>query len=128
MNALGLDIGLKRIGVALCIDEKVALPLNAVLRKNRNQAAAQIKMLLNEHSISTLIIGVPKGASSENEMRKRVEHFVNLLEFNGKIHFVDESFTSKEALNFGVAKLRKKDGKLDSLAALVMIREYFGLF
>lgn len=33
MRALALDVGLKRIGVALCIDKKIALPLDAVLRK-----------------------------------------------------------------------------------------------
>ena len=127
MNALALDIGLKRIGIALCVDEKVALPLNAVFRKNREQAASEIKALIKEHSIALLIVGVPKGATSEEEMSKRVRHFVSLLEFTGEVCFVDESFTSKEALKFGVANSRKKDGKLDSLAALVMMREYFHL-
>lgn len=46
MRALALDVGLKRIGVALCIDKKIALPLDAVLRKNRNQAANEIKIYL----------------------------------------------------------------------------------
>lgn len=127
MNALALDIGLKRVGVALCIDEKIALPLKAVLRQNRKQAAEDIKALIAEHHISLLIVGIPKGSSSEEEMSKRVLHFVTLLEFKGEVKFVDESFTSKEALKFGVANSRKKDGKLDSLAALLMIREYFAL-
>lgn len=127
MNALALDIGLKRIGLALCIDEKIALPLKAVLRQNRKQAAEDIKALIEEHHISLLIVGIPKGSASEEEMSKRVLHFVTLLEFKGEVKFVDESFTSKEALKFGVANSRKKDGKLDSLAALLMIREYFAL-
>lgn len=127
MNALALDIGLKRVGVALCIDEKIALPLKAVLRQNRKQAAEDIKALITEHHISLLIVGIPKSSSSEEEMSKRVLHFVTLLEFKGEVKFVDESFTSKEALKFGVANSRKKDGKLDSLAALLMIREYFAL-
>lgn len=127
MNALALDIGLKRIGLALCIDEKIALPLKAVLRQNRKQAAEDIKTLIVEHHISLLIVGIPKGSASEEEMSKRVLHFVTLLEFKGEVKFVDESFTSKEALKFGVANSRKKDGKLDSLAALLMIREYFAL-
>lgn len=127
MNALALDIGLKRVGIALCVDSKVVIPLNAVFRKNREQAASEIKALIKEHSIALLIVGVPKGATSEEEMSKRVRHFVSLLEFTGEVRFVDESFTSKEALKFGVANSRKKDGKLDSLAALVMMREYFHL-
>lgn len=127
MNALALDIGLKRIGIALCVDEKVALPLNAVLRKNRNQAASEIKALLSTHKVSTLIVGVPKGGASESEMTRRIEHFVNLLKFKGETHFVDESFTSKETAGLGAKNSRKKDGKMDSLAALVMLKEYFKL-
>lgn len=127
MNALALDIGLKRIGVALCIDKKIALPLNAIIRKNREQAALEIKALIKEHNAALLIVGIPKGASSEEEMSKRVRHFIALLDFAGEVRFVDESFTSKDAQRLGVANSRKKDGKLDSLAALVMIKEYFHL-
>ena len=130
MNALALDIGLKRIGIALCVDGKIAMPLKAVLRKNRNQAAAEIKALISEHKAATLVVGVPRGGSSEDEMQKRAQHFVNLLEFQGEIHFVDEGFTSKEAALLGAnshKNSRKKDGKLDSLAALIMIKEFFKL-
>ncbi|MBZ7933809.1 MULTISPECIES: Holliday junction resolvase RuvX [Campylobacter] len=126
MRALALDIGLKRIGVALCID-KIALPLNAVLRKNRNQAAIEIKKILQEYRISLLIVGIPKGGSSEDEMKKRIQHFVSLLEFEKEVVYVDESGTSKEALKFQRANTRKKDGKLDSLAAFIMIKDYFAL-
>ncbi|TKX32169.1 Holliday junction resolvase RuvX [Campylobacter estrildidarum] len=126
MRALALDVGLKRIGVALCID-KIALPLDAVLRKNRNQAAAEIKKILQEYNISLLIVGIPKGGSSEEEMQRRIEHFVSLLEFKKEVIYVDESGTSKEALKFQRVNTRKKDGKLDSLAAFIMIRDYFAL-
>lgn len=128
MNALCLDLGLKRIGVALCVDAKIALPLRAVLRKNARQAVAEIRAILEEHKITSLIIGVPRGGKSEEEMKKRADHFVALLGFEGKIHFVDESFTSKEAVLLRNKNTRKKDGTLDSLAALLMIREFFGLF
>ncbi|MBK1973202.1 Holliday junction resolvase RuvX [Campylobacter sp. TTU-622] len=127
MNALALDIGLKRIGVALCVDEKIAIPLDGILRKNRNQAANEIKKLFLTYNISLLIVGIPKGSKSEEEMTKRIKHFVSLLEFDKKIVFVDESFSSKEALRLGVINTRKKDAKLDSLAALIMIKDYFAL-
>lgn len=127
MNALALDVGLKRIGVALCVDEKIAIPLDGILRKNRNQAVNEVKKLFLTYNVSLLIVGIPKGGESEEEMTKRIKHFVSLLEFDKKIVFVDESFSSKEALNLGVANSRKKDAKLDSLAALIMIKDYFAL-
>ncbi|MBK1964316.1 Holliday junction resolvase RuvX [Campylobacter novaezeelandiae] len=127
MNVLALDVGLKRIGVALCVDEKIAIPLDGILRKNRNQAANEVKKLFLTYNVSLLIVGIPKGGKSEEEMTKRIKHFVSLLEFDKKIVFVDESFSSKEALNLGVTNSRKKDAKLDSLAALIMIKDYFAL-
>ncbi|EOB5055481.1 Holliday junction resolvase RuvX [Campylobacter felis] len=125
MRALALDLGLKRIGLALYV-ENIAVPLNAILRKNRNQAANEVRKLIEEHQISKLIVGLPKGGASEMEMTKRVQHFISLLEFDGEVIFVDEAYTSKEAQGLGVANSRKKDGKLDSLAALIMLRGYFG--
>ncbi|EAH4720125.1 Holliday junction resolvase RuvX [Campylobacter upsaliensis] len=125
MRALALDLGLKRIGLALYV-ENIAMPLNAILRKNRNQAANEVRKLIEEHQISKLIVGLPKGGASEVEMTKRVQHFISLLEFDGEVIFVDEAYTSKEAQGLGVANSRKKDGKLDSLAALIMLRGYFG--
>lgn len=127
MKALALDLGLKRIGLALCVDKKIALPLEGIMRKNRNQAAKEIKEIISQHQISLLIVGIPKGGSSEDVMRKRTEHFVSLLEFEGEIVFVDESYTSREALKFGVIRSKKKDAKLDSIAALIMIKDYFAL-
>lgn len=125
MRALALDLGLKRIGLALYV-ENIAVPLNAILRKNRNQAANEVRKLIEEHQISKLIVGLPKGGASEVEMTKRVQHFISLLEFDGEVIFVDEAYTSKKAQGLGVANSRKKDGKLDSLAALIMLRGYFG--
>ncbi|EAJ2281912.1 Holliday junction resolvase RuvX [Campylobacter upsaliensis] len=125
MRALALDLGLKRIGLALYV-ENIAMPLNAILRKNRNQAANEVRKLIEEHQIFKLIVGLPKGGASEVEMTKRVQHFISLLEFDGEVIFVDEAYTSKEAQGLGVANSRKKDGKLDSLAALIMLRGYFG--
>ncbi|MCH5335788.1 MAG: Holliday junction resolvase RuvX [Campylobacter sp.] len=127
MKALALDLGLKRIGLALCVDKKIALPLEGIIRKNRNQAAKEIKEIISQHQISLLIVGIPKGGSSEDVMLKRTQHFVSLLEFEGEIVFVDESYTSREALKFGVIRSKKKDAKLDSLAALIMIKDYFAL-
>ena len=112
---VAIDIGLKRIGIAFGYDNGVIIPQNAVLRKNRNQAANEIKEILIQNNAKILVVGLPLGGSTEDEMRRRITHFVGLINFNGEIVYVDESFTSKEASQFCVANSRKKDGKLDSL-------------
>ncbi len=125
MRLASIDVGLKRVGVAICLQSDIVTPLEAVIRKNRNQAARDISKVLEEWKIEKLIVGVPKGGSSEDEMTRRIEHFVSLLDFKGEIEYQDEYGSSQEAkeLMRGVTKNRR-DGKLDSLAAKIILERY----
>lgn len=123
---IALDIGLKRIGVAYSPDAKTAVPLKAVLRKNRNQAAGEIKALLQEWQAKKVIVGIPLGGSSEAEMKRRIAHFMQLVDFDGEVCYVDESGTSKEAEELIKGEMRHiKDGRIDSIAAMLILQRYF---
>ncbi len=125
MRFLAIDLGLKRIGVAYSPDEKMVTPLKAIERKNRNQASKEVRELLSEWSAEALVVGIPMGGSSEDEMRRRVAHFLNLVDFKGKIFYQDESDTSieAEALIKGEIKYRR-DGRVDSIAAMIILKRY----
>ena len=122
-----LDVGLKRIGVAFCFDNKIALPQKAIIRKGRNQAARDISNLLKEWDINKLVVGLPKGGSSEEEMERRIKHFVSLLDIPNikEVVYVDESFSSEEAKEQlqGVIK-QKRDGRIDSIAAKIILERF----
>jgi RNAse H domain protein, YqgF family len=122
---VAIDVGLKRIGVAFGYENGVIIPQNAILRRNRNQAAHQIAQILEQNRAQKLIVGVPLGGSSEDEMRRRIAHFVGLIGFDREIIYIDESFSSFEATSLGVVDLKKKDGKLDSLAAMKILERFF---
>lgn len=121
---IAIDVGLKRIGVAISPDSKIALPSTPILRKNRNQAANEISQILKTKNAKILVVGIPKGGSSEEEMSRRIRHFVSLLEFDGEICYIDESFSSFEADELREFSTRKKDGKLDSLSAMIILQRY----
>ena len=121
---IAIDVGLKRIGIAISPDSKIALPSTPILRKNRNQAASEISQILKTQNAKILVVGIPKGGSSEEEMSRRIRHFVSLLEFKGEIKFIDESFSSFEADELREFSSRKKDGKLDSLSAMIILQRY----
>ena len=118
---IGIDVGLKRIGVAFS-NGSVVVPLPAIIRKNRNQAANEVMQKLKEYNADILVVGLPM---TNEEMQRRIKHFVNLLDFNGKIVFIDESYTSAEVEEEikGVIK-HKKDGRIDSLVAKKLIENY----
>jgi putative Holliday junction resolvase len=125
MKLASIDVGLKRIGVAICLDGKIVIPQNAILRKNRNQAARDVKTFLEEWEIEKLIVGLPKNAESSEEMERRIKHFVSLLDLQIEVVYQDEQSSSIEAkeLTMGVFK-HKKDGKIDSIAAKIILERW----
>ncbi len=125
MKIASIDVGLKRIGVALCLDKSVVFPQDAILRKNRNQAAREIKNFLEEWEIDQLIVGLPKGGSSEAEMERRIKHFVSLLDLSISVNYQDEQGSSMEAKEMTQGIFRhKKDGKIDSMAAKIILERW----
>ena len=118
---IGIDVGLKRIGIAFS-NGSVTVPLPAVIRKNRNQAANEIMQKINEYKADTLVVGLPM---TNEEMQRRIKHFVSLLNFPGKTVFVDESYTSAEVEEEIKGKIKyKRDGRIDSLVAKKLIENY----
>ncbi len=119
---IAIDVGLKRIGVAYTPNKSVVIPLNAIIRKNRNQAARDVSNLLKEYKTDILVVGIP---FTNEDMQKRIKHFVNLLEFEGKIEFIDESFTSMAVEEEMKGQIKyKRDGRVDSLAAKKILESF----
>ncbi len=125
MKIMAIDLGLKRIGLAYSANGIIVTPLCAIKRRNRNQAALEVKAALNEWGAQAVVIGIPMGGSSEEEMRRRVAHFMNLVAFEGPVYYQDERDSSLEAraLMFGVMK-QKRNGRLDSLAAKIILERW----
>ena len=123
---VAFDVGLKRIGVATSPNGKFALPSEPILRKNRNQAAREASEFLRQNNAEILVVGLPKGGSSEEEMERRIKHFISLVEFNGEICYQDESISSFEAMDLA-QKSTKKGGvnaKFDSIAAMIILERF----
>jgi len=123
-----IDVGLKRIGVAICFDNATVMPQQAIMRKNRKQAAHDTKAFLNEWQIEKLVVGLPKDGSSAEEMERRIKHFVGLLELDIEITYQDEQGSSFEASELTKGEIKhKRDGRLDSIAAKIILERYLSL-
>lgn len=122
MSIASIDIGLKRIGVAICVSSNIVTPKDAILRKNRNQAARDVNIFLKEWDIKKLIVGFP---SSSDDMQKRIKHFVNLLELEIPYEFQEENMSSIEAEEMMKGQIKyKRDGRVDSLAAKIILERF----
>lgn len=125
---LACDVGLKRIGIAMLLNG-VILPLEAILRQNRNQASRDLSDLLREKNIQVLVVGKPN--ESYADTNARIEYFIKLLDFKGEIVFINEDRSSIEAyenlehLGKKNKRLAIKDGRLDSLSACRILERYY---
>ncbi|MCD6172780.1 MAG: Holliday junction resolvase RuvX [Sulfurimonas sp.] len=125
MKYLAIDLGLKRIGLAYSAHKDLVTPLPAIIRKNRNQASDEVKKAIKEWEIDTVIIGIPLGGSSEDEMRRRISHFMNLVDFDGELFYQDEAGSSLEAENLMKGKIKYiRDGRVDSISAMIILQRY----
>jgi putative Holliday junction resolvase len=58
-------------------------------------------------------------------MKRRIEHFVSLLDFEKEIFYQDEAGSSQEAKEMMIGITRqKRDGKIDSMAAKIILERY----
>ncbi|MBU1657903.1 Holliday junction resolvase RuvX [bacterium] len=125
MKYIAIDLGLKRIGLAYSAHKDFATPLKAVQRKNRDQASAEVKQVLKEWEADAVVVGIPLGGSSEDEMKRRIAHFMNLVDFKGEIFYQDESHSSLEAENIMKGEIKYiRDGRIDSLSAMIILQRF----
>ena len=122
MKLASIDVGLKRIGIAICLTSDIVTPQAAILRKNRNQAARDVNIFLKEWEIEKLIVGFP---SASIDMQNRINHFVSLLELEIPYEFCEENMSSIEAEDLIKGEIKyKRDGRVDSLAAKIILERY----
>ncbi len=122
MKLACIDIGLKRIGVAISLAENIVTPQNAILRKNRNQAANDVNTFLKEWEIEKLIVGYP---SASDDMQKRITHFIKLLNLEIPYELQEENMSSIEAEELMKGDIKyKRDGRVDSIAAKIILERY----
>lgn len=119
---IAVDFGLKKIGIAQYING-IILPLAPIIRKNRNDAAKKLDDLLIAKNTKILIIGI-----ANEEMQRRIKHFITLLKFAGEIKFVDETLSSKEAEEIlqdrNNSHILRKNGTIDSISAMIIMQRY----
>lgn len=117
-----IDVGLKRIGCAVSLMSNIVNPKEAIIRKNRNQASLDVDKFLEYWEIDTLIVGYPKAS---DEMMRRIDHFIKLLNFKGKIILENENMSSVEAKELIKGEIKhKRDGRIDSIAAKIILERY----
>jgi putative holliday junction resolvase len=131
VNSLGLDVGTKRIGVALCEGTAWASrPLTVLQRHGGVKDLEAVARLVLAHGVSEIVVGLPINMDgSEGRSCLLVRRFAAALEKHLEIpiRLWDERLTTWEAE--GILKERevrpsKRRGVVDKVAAALILKSY----
>jgi putative Holliday junction resolvase len=131
LRALGLDIGEKRIGVAVSDpDGLIAIPLTIVERKSDDSALSEITALIQEHDIERLVVGLPRSLDgSLGKQAQAVQSFAQALRALTSLPVVDWDerlstlYAQRMMVEAGVKRDKRKK-RLDSVAAAIVLQGY----
>ena len=126
---IGLDLGSKRIGVAIC-DEKqlIATPFKTINRSTAKELIDELKIIIEENDIKGVIIGNPlnmdgslgSSAQSVKDTSNNIKKSINL-----PICLWDERLSTVGAFNLSSQldiNVSKREKKIDENAAAFILQ------
>lgn len=124
---LALDVGDVRIGVAVSESGVIAATLPAITRESRRATLDAIEDLARQYAVGTVLIGLPlledgtEGSQAEKSraLGRSLARRAPAL----RIEYWDERYSSAEARAI-LGKLPADPGRIDSVAAAVILQEY----
>ncbi len=128
---LALDLGAKRVGVAICDELRVTVrPLAAIERRSWKDLLRRVSELIESYEARALIVGLPSrldGAEgpAAKEARSIAEKFQRSLSV--PVYLQNESLTTFEAASHLKAAGKRKgyiDQQIDSEAAAIILRDF----
>ena len=136
MNLLALDVGDRRVGVAVSDDMGIiATPLEVVHRKSKAQDFCRIVALIRDQGAAGLVVGHPlNDDGSAGPQAQRTERYVAALAgalraegLDLPITFWDERFSTQraeEVMGPSRRRARPHSGRLDAVAAAIILQDY----
>ena len=131
MRIMALDVGSKRIGVALSDPLKItAQGLQTFQRTALEEDIKGLWKLIDEHEVSQLVVGLPKNMDGSIGFKaEEVQQFIADLTAERKIDviWIDERLTTVSAervpLEADVSRAKRKK-VIDKMAAVVILQSY----
>lgn len=121
MRLLGIDYGIKRVGVALS-DEGGAMAFPHATYNNDASVFARITALCAEKNVGVIVLGESRSLAGEsNPLQKDIDAFRERLGREGAVSIVfePEQFTTQAAL-----RLQGRTTQTDASAAALILDSY----
>ncbi len=129
---LGLDIGTRRVGVALSdLSKKIAFPYSVISSMTKEGLLDELNEIILKENIESVIIGDPiniqgKRSSLTDEVHDIIDFLKDNLE-NADVKLNDERYSTKmaeESLHRVNIKSKKQKKIIDKVAAAIILQRY----
>jgi putative Holliday junction resolvase len=128
---LGLDFGVRRVGVSVSDpDRRIASPVAVYERRTDRADAAYFRSIVEEYRVDRIVIGLPLlGHGDEGPSARLARSWGEwLAEQTGiPVHHVDERYSTVEAeelLRSGGMKASRRRSVRDMIAAQILLQAY----
>ena len=134
MRILALDIGDKRIGVAISDPSgRVATPLTVLDTSRQSRRGSELSKLVEDYEVESILVGLP--LTLEGVPGPQARHVQALTDKMARflrvpVHYVDERLSSAEAakrMREAGESERSMRGRLDMVAAAVFLQAYLDM-
>lgn len=132
---MAIDVGTKRIGIALSDESRfLATPKLVLQRQSNEKDFAKLRDFITEHKVAGIIIGLPLTMEGNSQpmtefAQKFAKNFDEFLEEKFPILLFEErltSFQAREIHNSGLS--RKKNKFVDDIAASFILQHFLDEF
>lgn len=134
MRALGIDLGQRRVGVAVSDPTGlIAQPLPTLSRRaGKRMPLAALQEIASNYEVEDIVMGLPLAPSgNDTEWTSTVREVARHLENRSgvPVHLVDERFTSQAAeravRSLGLPrKKREEKGRVDAASAVLILQRW----
>lgn len=134
ISVIGLDIGLRRVGVAGCDGlGLIATELTTVNRRSFKEDVEVLRKIVAERQANLIVAGIPYTMKGEigfqaKQVIKYARRLSNALQL--PLEFVDERLTSLEAeeqLKSNKRNYNKDKGLVDKRAAAIILQQWLDM-
>jgi putative Holliday junction resolvase len=128
---LGLDVGLKRIGIAISDPLGItAQGLETLQRQNKRLDFERLNKLAREYEVAEIVVGLPlRMSGAEGTQAEKMQIFAEELRtrLQVPVHLWDERLTSAEAnrlLRETDMSIRRRGQVVDQMAAVLILQSW----
>jgi putative holliday junction resolvase len=130
-RVLGLDVGSKRIGLAISDPLGItAQGLETLHRQNKRLDFAQLEHVIREHRVAEIVIGLPlRMAGGEGIQAEKMQAFAEEIRrrFRLPVHLWDERLSSAQAnrlLRETEMSIKRRGEVVDQMAAVLILQSW----